>query len=293
METTEGKTLADGPGSFKLETRPLLDPSASDTLMHVSLAPFRETCLNGKPVFGIFCNIAHPAAVEVLAMGRPDFICLDGEHSQIDRGAFENLCRAGDVHGVPVMARVPGKSPEVLAGVLDAGARGVMVPMVSTAEEARAVVSACRYPPEGKRGVGPGRAAGYGYRIPDYLARANGSVAVTIQVENAEGLANIEAIAAVEGIDAIFIGPGDLGVSLSVLPEASRPTLDEAIERIASACAARDRVCGMFRPGPENIERYLSLGMRFFILASDAMVLSSGVESMMERARAAAIHKPV
>ncbi len=250
---------------------------------------FRETCLSGQAKFGLFCNIAHPAAVEVLALGRPDFICLDGEHSQIGRGEFENLCRAGDVHGVPVMARVPGKAPEALAGVLDAGARGVMVPMVSTAEEARAIVSACRYPPLGRRGVGPGRAAGYGYRIPDYLAAANRSVLVTIQVENVEGLNNIEAIAAVEGIDAIFIGPGDLGVSLSVLPEAERPTLDAAIGRIADACRAAGRVFGMFRPGPERIEDYLSLGMRFFILGSDAMALTASVEGTMRAAREAAL----
>lgn len=248
----------------------------------------RETCLSGEALFGLFCNIAHPAAVEVLALGRPDFICLDGEHSQISRGEFENLCRAGDVHGVPVLARVPGKAPEALAGVLDAGAAGVMVPMVSTAEEARAIVSACRYPPLGRRGVGPGRAAGYGYRIPDYLAAANRSVLITIQVENVDGLENIEAIAAVEGIDAIFIGPGDLGVSLSTLPEEERPSLDAAIERISEACRSAGRVFGMFRPGVEHIETYLSRGMRFFILGSDAMVLTASVEMTMRAAKAAA-----
>lgn len=250
-----------------------------------------ETCLSGEALFGLFCNIAHPAAVEVLALGRPDFICLDGEHSQIGRADFENLCRAGDVHGVPVLARVPGKAPEALAGVLDAGASGVMVPMVSTAAEASAVVSACRYPPLGRRGVGPGRAAGYGYRIPDYLERANGSVLVTVQVENVEGLRNIDAIAAVEGIDAIFIGPGDLGVSLSTLPVAERPTLEAAIDTIAKACRKAGRVFGMFRPGPENIEAYLSLGMRFFILGSDAMVLTASVEKTMQSARTAAARK--
>lgn len=256
--------------------------------MHDQTPSLRETCLSGEALFGLFCNIAHPAAVEVLALGRPDFICLDGEHSQIDRGAFENLCRAGDVHGVPVLARVPGKAPEALAGVLDAGAAGVMVPMVSTAEEAKAVVSACRYPPLGRRGVGPGRAAGYGYRIPDYLAAANRSILVTIQVENVDGLENIDAIAAVEGIDAIFIGPGDLGVSLSTLPEDRRPTLEAAIERIAAACRRAGRAFGMFRPGPENIERHLAMGMRFFILGSDAMVLTASVEKTMLVAKAAA-----
>ena len=221
------------------------------------------------------------------SLGRPDFICVDGEHSQIGRGDWENLFRAGEVHGVPVMARVPGKAPEALAGVLDAGARGVMVPMVSTAEEARAVVSACRYPPEGRRGVGPGRASGYGYRIPDYLAAANRSVLVTIQVENAEGLANIDSIAAVEGIDVIFIGPGDLGVSLAALDDPGKPSLGEAIARIAGACGAQNRTCGIFRPDTSDLAAQAGLGIRFFIVASDAMLLTAAVDQSMRAARAA------
>jgi 4-hydroxy-2-oxoheptanedioate aldolase len=248
---------------------------------------FREACLSGDVRIGTFVGIPHPAAVEVTALGRPDFICLDGEHAQIGRGEFENLIRAGEVHGVPVMARVPGRAPEAIAGVLDAGAAGIMVPMVSSAEEARTVVSASRYPPHGRRGVGPGRAAGYGYRIPDYLERANRSVLVAIQIENMEGLAEIDAIAAVEGIDVIFIGPGDLGVALSASDDPGKPSLEEAISRIAAACAAHGRVCGIFRPGPADISRHVEAGMRFFIMASDAMVLTAGVAQGITAAREA------
>jgi 4-hydroxy-2-oxoheptanedioate aldolase len=254
--------------------------------MSQSSTSFRQTCLNGEVQIGTFVNMAHPSVVEVTALGRPDFICLDGEHSQIGRGDWENLFRAGEIHGVPVMARVPGHGPEAIASVLDAGAKGVMVPMVSTAEQARAVVSASRYPPLGRRGVGPGRAAGYGYRIPDYLAAANSSVLVTIQVENAEGLANIDEIAAVEGIDIIFIGPGDLGVSLGALDDPGKPSLEEAIDRIAKACSRQGRVCGIFRPGPADLGRFVKDGFRFFIMASDAMMLTAAVGEAMAAARA-------
>lgn len=246
---------------------------------------FREACLSGTVQIGTFVSMPHPSVVEVTALGRPDFICLDGEHAQIGRGDWENLIRAGEVHGVPVMARVPNR--DAIAGVLDAGAKGIMVPMVSTAEEAQAVVSASRFPPAGRRGVGPGRAAGYGYRIPDYLAAANRSVLVTIQVENAEGLANIDAIAAVEGIDVIFIGPGDLGVSLSALDDPAKPSLEEAIGRIAEACRQRGRTCGIFRPGPAELARFVDQGFRFVIMASDAMILTAAVEAAMASARAA------
>ena len=254
--------------------------------MNPAFPSFRETCLSGAPLFGIFANIAHPAAIEIIALGKPDFICIDGEHSQIGRGMVEDLLRAADLHGVAAMVRVPGSAPEAIAGVLDAGAKGIMVPMVSTAEQARAVVSAARYPPLGRRGVGPGRASGYGYRIPDYLETANRSVLVSIQVENAEGLANIGEIAAVEGVDVIFIGPGDLQVSLGALATDGRPALDEAITTIAATCRSQGRTCGVFRPDTRDLPRFAALGLRFFILASDAMHLTAAVSASMEAARA-------
>ena len=121
-----------------------------------------------------------------------------GSTAQIARDQIENLVRACDVHGVPAMVRVPGHAPEEIAAALDSGARGILVPRVSTAAQAAAVVKASRYPPEGERGVGPGRATGYGYRIFDYLAEANSSIVVAVQVETAEGLANVDKIAATD-----------------------------------------------------------------------------------------------
>jgi len=175
---------------------------------------FRGRCTGGEVTIGTFAAIPHPVAIEVTAASGVDFICIDWEHAQIGRERIEDLVRAADVHGVPAMVRVPGHEPESIAAVLDAGAAGVLVPRVSTAEQARAAVQATRYPPVGARGVGPGRAAAYGYRIPDYLASANENLLLAIQVETAEGLANIDAIAAVDGVDVIFIGPGDLSVSI-------------------------------------------------------------------------------
>ena len=115
-------------------------------------------------------------------------------------------------------------APEAIAAALDSGARGVLVPRVSTAAQAAAAVKAARYPPLGERGVGPGRAAGYGYRIPEYLAGANAEIVVAVQVETAEGLANVEAIAATEGVDVVFVGPGDLSVSIDAIGPEQAPT---------------------------------------------------------------------
>ena len=121
------------------------------------------------------------------------------------------------------MVRVPGHGPEAIAAALDSGARGVLVPRVSTAAQAAAGgARPSRYPPLGERGVGPGRAAGYGYRIFEYLAGANAEIVVAVQVETAEGLANVDAIAATEGVDVVFVGPGDLSVSIDAMRPGGR-----------------------------------------------------------------------
>lgn len=247
---------------------------------------FQERCTGGEVTIGTFAAIPHPVAIEVTASAGVDFICIDWEHAQIGRERIEDLVRAADVHGVPAIVRVPGHAAESIAAALDAGAAGVLVPRVSTAEQARASVQATRYPPVGARGVGPGRAAAYGYRIPDYLAAANKSLLLAIQVETAEGLTNIDAIAAVDGVDVIFIGPGDLSVSIDAMGPAGAKKLNAAIETIAKAAIRAGRTVGIFRPSPDDIGIWAQSGIRFFILASDTMFLGASVAAGMKAAKA-------
>lgn len=248
---------------------------------------FRGRCTSGTIAVGTFAAIPHPVAVEVTAAAGVDFVCIDWEHAQISRERIEDLVRAADVHSVPAMVRVPGHAPEFIAAALDAGAGGVLIPRVSTADQARAAVQATRYPPIGTRGVGPGRAAGYGYRIPDYLASANENLLLAIQVETAEGLANIGAIVAVEGVDVIFIGPGDLSVSIDAMGPAGAEKLNAAIETIARAALRAGRTVGIFRPSADDIGTWAKSGIRFFILASDTMFLGASVAAGVDAARKA------
>ncbi|RUX33737.1 4-hydroxy-2-oxovalerate aldolase, partial [Mesorhizobium sp. M2A.F.Ca.ET.042.01.1.1] len=162
---------------------------------------------------------------------------------------------------------------------------GVLVPRVSTAEQAAFAVKASRYPPRGERGVGPGRAAGYGYRIPEYLAAANDRIVVAVQVETAEGLANIEAIAAVDGVDLIFVGPGDLSVSIDAIGPAGTEKLNTAIKSIIGAALAHGRTAGIFCASPQNVGRWGALGASFFMLASDTMFLGAGAAANFAAAR--------
>jgi 4-hydroxy-2-oxoheptanedioate aldolase len=248
------------------------------------MTSFRSRCLDRAPLIGTFAAIPHPVAIEVVAMAGVDFLCIDWEHSQIGRERIEDLIRAADVHRAPAIVRVPGHAPESIAAVLDAGAAGVLVPRISNAAQARAAVMATRYPPLGERGVGPGRAAAYGYRIPDYLSKANEDLVLAVQVETAEGLANIAEIVAVDGIDVIFIGPGDLSVSIDALGPEGKDKLENAIRAIAEAALAAGRTVGIFRPSTSDMAAWSATGISFFLLASDTMFLGA---AMAENAAAA------
>jgi 4-hydroxy-2-oxoheptanedioate aldolase len=236
----------------------------------------KSRIMRKEPVLGTFCGIVNASAVELTGTCGFDFLCIDAEHSPIDRGAAEHLIRAADVSRVPAIVRVPGLNAEAIASVLDSGAKGVLVPRVGTAEQALAAVKATRYPPYGERGVGPGRAAAYGSGIAEYLAKANDEIVLAIQIETAEGLENIQSIAAVDGIDVIFIGPGDLSVSLDAMGPENAARLNAAITTIVEVSQKAGKVTGMFRLSPDDVNDWRGLGVSFFVVASDTMFLAAG-----------------
>lgn len=248
---------------------------------------FRKRCIGKAELIGTFAAIPHPVAMEVIAQSGADFVCIDWEHAQIARDAIENLVRAADVHRVPAIVRVPGRALEAIAAALDSGAGGVLVPRVSTAAQAALAVRAARYPPEGERGVGPGRAAGYGYRIQQYLGGANAEIVVAVQVETAEGLANADAIAATDGVDVVFVGPGDLSVSIDAMGPAGAERLARAIETIIAAALAHGKTAGIFCARPDDVGVWAARGASFFILASDTMFLGAGIAEGCAAARTA------
>ncbi|TPJ44785.1 HpcH/HpaI aldolase/citrate lyase family protein [Mesorhizobium sp. B2-5-13] len=250
------------------------------------MSEFRQKCIGKSSLVGSFAAIPHPVAVEVMALSGLDFLCIDWEHAQISRDMIESMVRAADVHRVPAMVRVPGHAPEAIQAALDSGAQGVLVPRVSTPAQAAMAVKASRYPPRGERGVGPGRAAGYGYRIPEYLAGANERTVVAIQVETVEGLANIDAIAAVEGVDVVFVGPGDLSVSIDVIGPKGAEKLADAIRRIIGVTIAHDKTSGIFCASSQTVGQWAAVGASFFVLASDTMFLGAGAAANHAAARA-------
>ena len=221
---------------------------------------FRQRCVGGSRLVGTFLEIPHPVAMEVTARAGPDFVCIDWEHAQIARDGIENLVRAADLHGVPALVRVPGHGEEAIAAALDSGARGILVPRVSSGPEALSCVRAARYPPEGERGVGPGRASAYGYRISDYLAEANAKVFVAVQVETAGALANVGEIAATDGVDVVFVGPAIFPYRSARSGRPAPAASTEAVEAIIAAALAAGKTAGIFCASPEDVARWAASG---------------------------------
>ena len=171
---------------------------------------------------------------------------------------------------------------------LDLGAHGVMVPMVSSVDDARRAVNAAKYPPLGGRGLGPWRAADYYRDYDDYIARANAETALIIQIEQKDAVAAIDDIIAVPGIDAIFIGPADLTASLGRGTDIGNPDTVAAIERVAEACRAAKMAMAIDAAGPEAIARWGALGFRFFTIGEDIEYLDAGARQTVAAAQAAA-----
>jgi len=244
------------------------------------MTPLRQRILaahrGDAPVLrGPFLAVPSPMVVEIACGSFPDFVCIDMEHGPISPETGENMVRAAAVHRVAALVRVPGIDAAAIGLALDWGAAGVLVPRVDSAADAARVVDAARYPPQGSRGAGPGRASGYGRDIPRTLDRARAETVVAVQVETVAGLDAVAEIAAVPGVDLVFIGPGDLAVGLQA---AGRPeTVAGAVDTILTACAAAGRPAAIFamtRDGLAPHARRIALG----IVGSDATVLVSGFD---------------
>jgi len=237
----------------------------------------RQKIDKSKPLIGTFCGLTMPSVVEILGGVGLDFVRVDAEHSQIGRSQIEELVRAGDAVDMPVLVRVPTHEGDWIGSSLDAGAAGVVVPRIGTAEQARAAVSAARYAPDGERGCGPGRATRYGQRLPEYVQSANASLLVALQIETVQGVANINEILAVPGIDLIFIGPGDLALSLQAFGPEGKAKLDAAITSIIEACHAHAVEVGIFHMNMADISVSAERGVSFFVAAGDTVFLQQGI----------------
>jgi 4-hydroxy-2-oxoheptanedioate aldolase len=213
-----------------------------------------------------------------------DLVCIDAEHSALGPRDIESLVRAASVTELPALVRV-GRSVREIQQALDAGASGVVVPGVETADEARLYVQASRYPPVGTRGVGLSRATGYGTRLAEYVAGANEHVLVVLQLETKAAVVACRDIVHVEGIDVVFVGPGDLAASIGLAVGSAAHA--DAIETILDAAARAGVASGIFCFSPEEVTRWSARGVRFLLTGSDIGFLASTGREVLQSARAA------
>jgi 2-dehydro-3-deoxyglucarate aldolase/4-hydroxy-2-oxoheptanedioate aldolase len=232
----------------------------------------------GDPVVGGWISIGHPAVAEITASLDFDFATVDTEHAAVGIESVENLVRAVDAAEgeTDAVVRVPAADPVRIKRVLDTGPAGIMVPRVDDAADARAVVAASTYPPEGIRGTAAGRAADYGRSFAAYLDTADDDLVRILQVETERAVENAGEIAAVEGVDALFVGPADLSAALECPLEYDADRFREAVADVTAAAADRDTPVGIFVTDPDRMERWLSMGFDFAIVGFDAQFLIEG-----------------
>jgi len=238
------------------------------------------TLLPDGPTLGGWLHIPSGFAAEVMAAAGFDWCLIDRQHGLIGEAEMFDMLRALSISGTPSFVRVPRTDHAEIGRALDGGAHGVVVPQVDSADEARMVVRACRYAPDGARSIGPSRLKLYGRADPK---EANASVLCLPMIESRAGLEAVEEIAAVEGVDGLFVGPADLGLDLGLQGDA----LDDVLRRIAQACAAQGKLAGAFGMGAARIPRWIELGYEFLAVDSDATFLLGAARAAVSDARRA------
>ena len=245
----------------------------------------------GRPALGGWLQIPSSFAAEVMAHAGFDWVCVDMQHGVIGyQQSVEMLQAISTTEAVPLV-RVPWNEPGAIMKALDAGAYGVIIPMVNSREEAKAAVAACRYPPEGARSYGPVRAAYYGGL--DYAINANQETCCIPMIETTQALERLDQILSVPGIDAIYVGPADLSMSLGLLPAADNDdsAFVTAIEKILAGCR-RHRVvpgiAGSVKTAPKRIDQ----GFLMVAVVTDAAVLAEGAGRDLSEVRSAGAEAP-
>jgi len=226
-------------------------------------------------LLGTMLTLPSPETAEIVSKCGFDWLFLDGEHGAASVLEWQRVMQAVGGRAACIL-RVPACREEHIKKALDIGADGIIVPMVNTVAQARDAVAWTRYSPKGRRGVGLARAHGYGLDFPQYMKRANDEIALVLQAEHIEAADNIESIASVEGVDAIFIGPYDLSASLGRMGQLDDPDVLAAIEKVRAACAARGMPLGYFGTTAESVKPYVEAGFSLICAGTDASFVSRG-----------------
>jgi len=243
----------------------------------------KEKLKNRENTIGSWITIGHQSIVDILAEAGFEWLTIDLEHTAIDFNETQILISSIQSHGMAALVRVSKNEEVVIKRVLDAGADGIIVPMVCSKEEAKRAVDFAKYPPIGKRGVGLNRAQRYGFGFEEYITWVNENLVVIAQIEHIDGVNNIEEIIQTNGIDGIIIGPYDLSGSLGIPGEYNDPIVQKALRKVEQVCLAHNKSLGyhVIEPDSSLITEKQKLGYNFIAFSTDFLFLGKkAVEEM-------------
>ena len=253
--------------------------------MQIKANTFKAAIKNGQPAqIGLWLGLADPICAEICAGAGFDWLLIDGEHAPNDvRSVLAQLQAVAPYAAHPIVRPVSG-DVQIIKQLLDIGAQTLLVPMVETAGQAELLVRAMRYPPHGIRGVGAALArASQWNRNTNYLHEANDQMCLLVQVETRLGLKNLDAIAAVEGVDGVFIGPSDLSASLGYLGQAGHVDVQGAIENAIRRIRISGLAAGILATDETQAQRYLSLGCAFVAVGLDGNLLMRATQDLARK----------
>ena len=242
---------------------------------------FKARLQQNERLIGTMLTLPSPEVAEMISNCGFDWLFIDGEHGLLATKDCQRILQA--VAGrCASLIRVPENNEAELKKALDIGADGIIAPRVNTAEEAQQIVRWCKYPPQGIRGVGLGRAHGYGYGFAEYMETANQDTVVVVQVEDVEAVENIESIAQVDGIDAVFIGPYDLSASMNKMGQIDDVEVMDAIERVTRVCQQNKMPLGYFGVNADSVKLYVERGYNLICAGVDAGFVTQGAGQIIE-----------
>ena len=224
----------------------------------------------GETLYGPFAELDNPNVVEMFGLAGFDFVIIDCEHGPGGSDLALELLRAADCRGLPAIVRAPNAMPSTILKFLDIGSDGIMAPLVHSPETARQTAEAARYHPRGKRGFATMRAADWGFAdVPTHIARTNSKVFVMVQAESVEAIDNIEEIAAVEGVDSVFVGTFDLSQSMGIPGQVTDARMTAAVKKAVKAVRGAGKVPGIYAGNVEIARRYAAMGFQLIAFSSD------------------------
>ncbi len=234
-----------------------------------------------KPMIGTLLSISAPQVAEIIAMAGFDWVFIDMEHSAMSLESVQNAIQIMEGK-ILTIVRVPANDEVWIKRILDTGCDGILVPMVNSADEAKRVVQASKYPPQGRRSVGLARAHKYGDTFNDYIENANRDLVVIIQCEHKEAVSNIDEILKVDGIDSVFIGPYDLSASMGLTGQVGHPEVVASIRMVKDKCRMAGMPYGIFSSGIDAIKSEIKEGCTFLLGGVDTSFLLNSFRDQLK-----------